>query len=188
MRLCPAIALALALALPAPANAVVSDVRLLDGPSERLIDVEDAAMSEDGTGGIVWLKEDDGRAHVYAAQFRGGAWLPPQRVDVGQDFDSSWPRIGAGDGGRLVVTWVQEFGVESDRMFSATLDPGAASFQPPVPIDFNVGEATSTWPDLAMSRGGQAYLVYRVVTDTSPSNPPGYIGADLRVARYNGRL
>ena len=60
--------------------------------------------------------------------------------------------------------------------------------RPPVPIDFNVGEATSTFPDLAMNRGGQAYLVYRVVTDTSPANPPGYVGADVRVARYNGRL
>lgn len=179
---------ALCLGAPAPVSAVVSDVRLLDGPSERVIDLADAAMSEDGTGGVVWLREEDDRAHVYAARFRDGAWFPPQRVDVGQDFDSSWPRIGAGDGGRLVVTWVQEFGVESDRMFSATLDPGAVSFQPPIPIDFNVGEATATWPDLAMSRGGQAYLVYRVVTDTSPSNPPGHLGADLRVARYNGRL
>jgi hypothetical protein len=145
-------------------------------------------MSEDGSGGIVYLKEVEGRRQVFAAQFRDGTWRPPQRVDVGQSFDSSWPRIGAGDGGRLLVTWVQEFGVESDRMFSATLDPGATSFQAPVPVDFNVGEATSTYPDLAMSRGGQAYLVYRVITDVSPSNPPGYLGADTRVARYGSRL
>ena len=141
-----------------------------------------------GSGGVVYLKRVDGRSHVFAARFRDGAWSAAQRVDIGQAFDSSWARIGAGDGGRLVVTWVQEFGADSDRMFSATLDPGATSFQAPVPIDFNVGEATSTFPDLAMSRGGQAYLVYRVVTDISPANPPGYIGADLRVARYNSRL
>jgi hypothetical protein len=178
----------LLLATPATATAIVTDAHLLDGPSADVIDVADAAMSEDGTGGVVWLKREGGRAHVYAAQFGKDGWGAPQRVDVGQGFDSSWPRIGAGDGGRLVVTWVQEFGVESDRLFSATLDPGARGFQPPVPIDFNVGEATSTYPDLAMARGGQAYLAYRVVTDVSPSNPPGYIGADLRVARYNGRL
>jgi hypothetical protein len=178
----------LLLATPATAAAIVTDVHLLDGPSADVIDVADAAMSEDGTGGIVWLRRIDGHTHVFAAQFKAGVWGPSKRVDVGQNFDSSWPRIGAGDGGRLVVTWVQEFGLESDRLFSATLDPGANGFQPPVPIDFNVGEATSTYPDLAMARGGQAYLAYRVVTDTSPSNPPGYIGADLRVARYNGRL
>jgi hypothetical protein len=182
------IACLLLLALPATAAAVVSDVQPVDGPSADVVDVADAAMSEDGTGGIVYLKRVEGHAHVFAAQFRGGVWHPAQRVDVGQNFDSSWPRIGAGDGGRLVVTWVQEFGVESDRMFSASLDPGASGFQAPVPIDFNVGEATSTYPDLAMDRGGQAYLAYRVITDTSPANPPGYVGADVRVARYNGRL
>jgi hypothetical protein len=176
------------LVAPATATAVVSDVQPIDGPSAEVIDVGDAAMSEDGTGGIVYLKRLDGHSHVFAAQYTGGAWRPPQRVDVGQNFDSSWPRIGAGDGGRLVVTWVQEFGVESDRLFSATLDPGANGFQAPVPIDFNVGEATSTFPDLAMARGGQAYLVYRVITDVSPANPPGYVGADVRVGRYNGRL
>lgn len=176
------------LAAPATAVAFVSDAQPIDGPGADVIDVADAAMSEDGTGGIVWLRRVDGRAHVFAAQFRNGAWGPARRVDVGQGFDSSWPRIGAGNGGRLVVTWVQEFGVESDRLFSATLDPGANGFQAPVPIDFNVGEATSTFPDLAMARGGQAYLAYRVIADTSPANPPGYVGADVRVARYNGRL
>ena len=190
LSLRPAVA-ALAFVLlwtPVPASAVVSDVRPVDGPSADVVDVGDAAMAEDGSGGIVYLKRVEGRDHVFAARFAKGSWATPQQVDVGQSFDSSWPRIGAGNGGRLVVTWVQEFGVESDRMFSATLDPGASGFQSPVPVDFNVGEATSTFPDLAMNRGGQAYLAYRVVTDTSPSNPPGYIGADLRVARYGGRL
>jgi hypothetical protein len=178
------------LTLPGPgaARAVISDVKPVEGPSADVLAIGDAAMSEDGSGGVVYLKKADGRSHVFVAQFRDGAWRAPQRVDVGQNFDSSWPRIGAGDGGRLVVTWVQEFGVESDRMYSATMDPGANSFQPPVPVDLNVGEATSTYPDLAMNRGGQAYLAYRVVTDTSPSNPQGYVGADLRVARYGARL
>ena len=173
---------------PGGARAVISDVRSIDGPGAEVLEVADAAMSEDGSGGVVYLKKVDGRSHVFATQFRDGAWRPPQRVDVGQAFDSSWARIGAGNGGRLLVTWVQEFGPESDRMYSATLDPGANSFQAPVPVDLNVGEATSTYPDLAMNRGGQAYLVYRVVTDTSPSNPQGYVGADVRVARYGARL
>lgn len=189
MRLRLAIACApLLLATPATAVAVVSDVQLIDGPNADVVGIADVAMSEDGTGGIVWLRRVDGHPHVFAAQFKAGVWGPPRRVDVGQNFESKWPRIGAGDGGRLVVIWVQEFGLESDRLFSATLDPGANGFQAPVPIDFNVGEATSTFPDLAMARGGQAYLAYRVLTDTSPANPPGYVGADVRVARYNGRL
>ena len=101
---------------------------------------------------------------------------------------SSWSRIAAGNRGRLLVTWVQEFGAGTDRMFSANLDPGATGFAVPVPVDFNVGEATSSYPDLAMNPGGQAYLTYLVVTDTSAANPPGYVGAAVRVARYNNRL
>jgi hypothetical protein len=181
-------ACALELAAPAGAGAVVSDVHPIDGPSPELTAEVDAAMAEDGSGGVVYLKREGGREHVFAVQFRDGEWGAPQRVDVGQGFDSSWPQIAAGDGGRLLVTWVQEFGVGSDRVFSATLDPGASGFRPPVPVDFNVGEATSTFPDLAMSRGGHAYLVYCVVTDTSPNNPPGYLGLDVRVARYSNRL
>ena len=71
-------------------------------------------------------------AHLRRAVRRRG-WRAPQRVDAGQRFDSSWPAIGAGNGGRLVVAWVQEFGPASDRLYSASLDPGARRFQAPVP-------------------------------------------------------
>ncbi len=180
--------LLIAVYLAPSAAAEISDPHLIDGPSADLVEVADAAMAEDGSGGVVYLKKVGERNHVFAVGFRDGAWGAPQRVDVGQAFDSSWARIAAGNRGRLLVTWVQEFGVGSDRMFSATLDPGAAAFQPPIPADFNVGEATASFPDLAMNAGGQAYLAYFVITDTSPANPPGYVGASVRVARYNNRL
>lgn len=178
---------AVALVPATQAGAAVSPAQPLEGPSADVVDVGDAAMAEDGTGGVVYLKKEGGHNHVFVARF-AGSWEAPQRVDVGQSFDSSWPRIAAGDGGRLLVTWVQEFGVGSDRMFSATLDPGAKGFQEPVPVDMNVGEATATFPDLAMNAGGQAYLTYLVITDESPLNPPGYLGLDVRVARYSNRL
>ncbi len=113
-------------------------------------------MAPDGTGGIVYRKRVDGHVHIFAAQFDGKGWRAPQRVDVGQRFDSSWPAIGAGNGGRLVVAWVQEFGPSSDRLYSAALDPGARRFQAPVPVDLNVGEATGTWPSVAMNTNGSA--------------------------------
>jgi hypothetical protein len=190
MHLRPAVLLAgvLMLAVPAPATALISDVRPIDGPSADVVDLGGAAMSEDGSGGVVYRRRVGGRPHIFAAQFVDGAWQPPQRVDVGQNFESSWPRIAAGDGGRLVVTWVQEFGPESDRMYSAAVDPDARRFQAPVPVDLNVGEATGTWPSLAMNRGGQAYVVYRVITNTGGGNPPGYLGGEYRLARYNGSL
>ena len=183
-----AIALCALIVWPALAGAEISAPHLVDGPSAEVVEVTDAAMAEDGSGGVVYLKKAGGRGHVFVSRFDGSAWSPSLRVDAGQEFDSSWPRIAAANRGRLLVTWVQEFGVGTDRMFSATLDPGATAFQAAVPVDFNVGEATSSFPDLTMNAGGQAYLAYAVVTDTSPANPPGYVGAAVRVARYNNRL
>ena len=183
-----AVSLLMLIVWPATAGAEISATHLIDGPSAEVVEATDAAMAEDGSGGVVYLRKLGERTHVFVAPFSAGAWGAPRRVDVGQEFDSSWPRIAAGERGRLVVTWVQEFGVGSDRMFSATLDPGATAFQAPVPVDFNVGEATSSHPDLAMNAGGQAYLTYVVVTDTSAANPPGYVGASVRVARYSNRL
>ncbi|HWT92105.1 MAG TPA: hypothetical protein VN238_03850, partial [Solirubrobacteraceae bacterium] len=178
------------LAFTTPAHATLSAATTLDGPSADVVGVDGVAMSEDGTGGLVYRKRVDGRVHVFAAQFVGGAWRAPQRVDNGQRFDSSWPAIGAGDGGRLVVTWVHENGVESDRLFAATVDAGARRFGAPVPVDLNVGEATDTWPDLAMSRGGQAYLTYRVCKDPAKNAtlPPNTAECELRLARSTGQL
>ena len=84
-------------------------------------------MAPDGTGGIVYRKRVDGRTHIFAAQFDGRALARRRSAStIGQRFDSSWPAIGAGNGGRLVVAWVQEFGPASDRLYSAALDAGRA--------------------------------------------------------------
>ena len=172
-----------------PALATISGATLVDGPSSAIRELSDSAMSTDGSGGLVYRKDVDGRPHIFAAQFVNGRWLPAQQVDVGQRFESSWPVIGAGNDGRLVVVWVQEFGA-SDRLFSATLQPGSRRFEAPVPIDLFAGDsALGTYPAVSMAAGGQAYLVYRVVTDASPASaPPGNVLGEYRIARYNGQL
>lgn len=188
-----AAAAVLALALPASrppvATGAIGDVAAIDGPSADIRELGGVAMAADGSGGIVYRKDVDGRPHIFAAQFLDGQWKPAQRVDNGdnQRFESSWPAIAAGNGGRLMVVWVQEFGA-SDRMFSAMLQPGARRFEPPVPVDLQVGDSSAgTWPSLAMSPGGQAWVVYRVITDTQPSSvPPGNVLGEFRVARSVG--
>lgn len=174
--------------LPAAAGAGISSATTIDGPSPAIIDVGGVAMSGDGTGGLVYRKRVDGRAHIFASRFVGGAWQPPQQVDVGQRFDSSWPVIGAGDDGRLVVAWVQEFGVGTDRMFFSVVGPGATTFQRPQVLDPNVGEATATYPSIAVNPGGQGLLTYRVILNDQPGPtlPAGYVDADIRLARFDG--
>ena len=192
MRYLAALALAilLSLAASAPVRAAISDAQTIDGPSADVLGLGGVSMAEDGTGGLVYLKREGGHAHVFVSRFSLGTWGTPQRVDVGQNFDSAWPAIAAGDGGRLVVVWAQDFGTGSDRLFSASLDPGATGFQAPVVIDFNIGEDTATYPSIAMNRGGQALLAYRYLPDVNPDAtlPQGYINSDVRVQRYNGSV
>ncbi|MDA0174262.1 PKD domain-containing protein [Solirubrobacter taibaiensis] len=177
-----------ALVLPASARASISSVAAIDGPSPDIVDFGGVAMAPDGTGGIVYRKRVEGRVHIFAAQFDGKGWRAAQRVDNGQRFDGSWPAIGAGNGGRLVVAWVQEFGSFSDRLYSAALDPGARRFQAPVPIDLNVGESTGTWPAISMAPSGNAFITYLVMQTPGAADPPGYARGELRAARYDGAL
>ncbi len=180
---------ALGAAVPAAAPAAVLPTRVLDQGPDVLGSVS-TALADDGTGGAVWLHREDGRAHVYAARFTRGSWAAPVRVDVGQQFASSWPVIAAAEGGRLIVAWVQEYGVASDRLYSAFLSAGASRFDLPAAIDLDVNEATGTQPSLAMSPAGAAIIAYRVIQrerDVDPTLPEGTQGAEYRLARFRGR-
>ena len=179
---------ALLIAPTATATAAIPPAVTVDGPSAAVLGLDGVAMSQDGTGGLVYRKRVNGRVNVFVSRFTAAGWQPPQRVDLGQRFNSSWPAIGAGDDGRLVVTWIHEFGgAIQNRMYSASLGPGAARFQSPVAVDLDVREGLDAAPSLSMSRGGTAYLTYRVVLNRSdPNLPPGTIDADLRLARFQG--
>ena len=182
-------ALLLTLALAGSAAAAVPErPTVLDGPSADVLGVDGVAMSRDGSGGLVYRKREDGKVHVYVSRLVGGAWQTPQRVDVGQAYNSSAPAIGAGDGGRLVVTWIHEFGGGvQDRMYSAVLGPGATRFQDPIALDLDVRDGQDAAPALSMTPGGIAYLAYRVVySRADPNLPPGTVDADIRVARFGG--
>lgn len=183
--------LAVLLASAPAARAEISPAAPIDGPSPEIVDFGGAAMAADGTGGIVYRKRVEGRIHIFAAQYVGGKWNAPQRVDIGEKFDSSFPAIAAGEGGRLVVVWTNHYSSTTDGLFSATIDPGSGGFQPPVPVDLNIGQATGTYPSVAMDLAGQALVVYRVITGVSgpstPNIPPGYVLAEIRMARFDGQ-
>jgi hypothetical protein len=191
--LCPlsAVLLTVLLLSSSAAQAEISPVTPIDGPSPEIVDFGGAAMAADGTGGIVYRKRVEGRIHIFAAQYVAGKWNTPQQVDVGERFDSSFPAIAAGEGGRLVVVWTNHYSSTTDGLFSATIDPGSGGFQRPVPIDLNIGQATGAYPSVAMNLAGQALVAYRVVTAVSgpstPNIPPGYVLAEIRMARFDGQ-
>lgn len=197
------------LATAPAAGALVRAAVTIDGPSSAILSLGGVAMAPDGTGGLVYLKLSQGEPHVFVSRFIGGAWQPPRQLDTGLPFDSSWPVIGAANHGRLVVVWAQSYakdvnGVPFRRMYSATLKPGANWFGPQVGFDQSLHSAAATgdqavselYPSLAMSPGGKAYLIYRVVTDACVpvcANSalgtffrPGDAFASYRLARLNG--
>lgn len=176
------------------AVAVVLPAVTIDGPSEDIVGFGGIAMAEDGTGGLVYLKRVDGVVHVFVSRYLEGHWLAPIRVDGAQPFAASWPRIGAANGGELVVVWATPFATEHERpvdeLLGSTLGPGASSFGPAILIDPDIRDGTGTSPDLAMSSTGQADVVYRVVNNglqtVLPLLRPGDVIEDVRVAHFNG--
>ena len=193
--LCGAFAIALA-AHASRAQAVILPAVTLDGPSEEIVGFGGAAMAEDGTGGVVYLKRVGGVPHVFVARYIGGHWLAPMRVDTEEPFAASWPRIGAAEGGQLVVVWATPFATEHelpvDELLGSTLGAGASGFGPAQLIDPDIRDGTGTTPDLAMSSTGKADVVYRVISNSAsqtqviPLLRPGDVIGEVRVAHYNG--
>lgn len=178
------------------AQAVIMPAVTLDGPSEDIVGFGGAAMAEDGSGGVVYLKRVEGVAHVFVSRYVAGHWLASVRVDTGEPFAASWPRIGAAEGGELVVVWATPFATERGRpveeLLAATLGPGSSTFGAANIVDPDIADGTGASPDLAVSSTGQADVVYRVVTQSLgqesniPLLRPGDVVEDVRVAHFNG--
>ena len=167
----------------------------IDGPSEDIVGFGGVAMAEDGTGGLVYLKRVDGVAHVFVSRYVGGHWLAPIRVDTEEPFAASWPRIGAADGGELIVVWATPFATEKEQARSTscsapTLGPGSTELRPGDRSSTPTSKkATGTSPDLAMSSTGQADVVYRVVEPPATRRSaaaPGRRRREVRVAHFDG--
>ncbi len=192
------LALALACALSTgSARAQLSPAVRIEGPSATILDVDGAAMAPDGSGGILYRKLLEGQPHLYVARFAGGAWQSPVQVDSGQPFGASFPAIAAGNGGRLLVVWAEPWAVVNQatryQLMSAEIDPGASQFGPAIQVDpKDIGDGTAAYPSLAMAPNGQAYVAYRVVTNSLVGSTivplrPGDELVDVRVAHYNGQ-
>ncbi len=178
---------ALGAAVVAPAAARTAAAVPIAGPDPALVDLGGVAMASDGTGGIVFRRFEEGAPHVYAARYDGDRWHAAQRIDVGQRFASSWPRIGAADQGRLVVTWVQQGPPQQDSLYSAVLPRGGERFQRPTLIDYTIGDGQAAQPSLAMAPGGDAIIVYhRVRSFVHPLLGSDYVTSQIRLARFNG--
>ena len=184
--------------LSVPAQALILPPTTLAGPSAQIGEFGGAAVSADGSGGIVYTEQVDGVQHVFASQRVDKQWRGPIRVDWDTPYAASTPRVGAANGGWLVVVWVGEIATVGGRvqsaLYSATLEPGATSFGEPFVVDPDVGEGEGVDPSIALASSGQGLVAYRAITDNFNTSKvlttieplrPGDVLADIRVARYD---
>ena len=162
-------ALALSCALAAPASAGVVPGLPVDGPSADLVPAAgiDVALAPDGDGAVAYVKKDGGVDHVFVALVRDGALQPPVRVDTGLASASQRPVVAAGNGGRVLVAFLNGAGPAYTAR-SVELVPGAAAFTAPALIVGDPAVSANTL-DLAMEPAGVAYATYTTLNDVRAS-------------------
>ncbi len=169
-----ACALAATAALAGPAGAARSRAPALapndtvvDGPSSDIRSLTGLAIARDGSGALVYTRTVGAVAHVFVSRLAGGAFQAPVQVDPGLAGPSSQPVVAAGQGGLVLVAFInagtlyvaQALSADSPLSAPAALFTGAAN------------------PTISISNFGKAYLAF---TDTAG---PG--GGDVRAAYYS---
>ncbi len=128
----------------APTNTVI------DGPSSDIVGLSGLAIGRDGTGGLVYLKNVGGGAHVFVSALLGGRFQAPVQVDAGLSGSSSQPVIAATSGGLMLVAFVNAGG-----LYAAQKPGDSASWQAPQALFSGAAN-----PSLSMSTFGKAYLAF----------------------------
>jgi hypothetical protein len=132
-------------AQPAPAPP-----RALAGPSSQVTSLNGLSIARDGTGGLVYLAGPTGAQHVYVSRLVGGVFQAPRQVDAGLSGTSSQPVIAAGNGGMLLVGFIN-----AGNLYVADTSGSTSNWQKPLYLH---GNAQS--PAISMSDAGKAYLAF----------------------------
>ncbi len=138
----------------------------LDGPSAAIDSLNGLSIARDGTGGLVYLKTIGGVQHVFVSPLVGGSFGPPQQVDAALPAGSQDPVIAAGNGGVLLVAFINEGSLYvADRLGPS--GPFAAAQL------LAVGAGS---PAIQMTNFGKAYIAFTLADGA---------GDDVRAAYYD---
>jgi PKD domain len=151
------------LAAAAQAQPSPSPPTVIDGPSATITSLNGLSVARDGTGGVVYVKA----AQVFVSALVGGQFQAPVEVDAGLPAGSSQPVIAAGNGGVLLIAFVNAAQLYVVQRASAT-----AAYSAPAAL---AGAAAS--PSLQVSNLGKAYLAFTVADGA---------GHDVRAAYWAG--
>ena len=138
----------------------------IDGPSADIAGLTGMSVARDGTGGIVYVKRALGTPHVFVSRLVDGSFQAPEQVDGGLIGASSQPVIAAGNGGLLLVAFINGGaalrGQPAERLGGVRAGRVA------------LADGASN-PAIAMTNFGKAYLAFAVA---------GAGGHDVRAAYY----
>ena len=148
-------------AAPAGAGFFLGDP--LDGPSADVRALGDLDLARDGTGALVHVRAVDGVDHVFVSRFENGAFQALERLDAALGGASSQPVVGASDGGRLAIAFVN-----AGTVYGA-VRPSGGAFTAPVPL------GTGAAPAVDLSINGTAFASFTAGA------------ADVRIARLDRR-
>jgi PKD domain len=155
----------LALAGPAVAQPSPAPPTVIDGPSAAITGLDGLSVARDGTGGLAYLKEIGGVPRVFVSALVGGVFQPAIQVDGGLGGPSSQPVIAAGNGGVLLIGFIN-----SGQLYVVDRASATAPFGAPDAL----ADGASN-PSLEMTNFGKAYLAFTVADGA---------GHDVRAAYF----
>jgi hypothetical protein len=147
--------------VPEPAAPVT-----IDGPSTDIVGLSGMSVARDGTGGIVYLKQVLGVPHVFVSRLVGGVFQRPEQLDGGLIGPSSQPVIASGNGGLLLVAFIN-----GGQLYVVSRVNSLTPYAGP-----SVLAAGASNPSLELTSFGKAYLAFTV---------SGSGGHDVRAAYYH---
>jgi hypothetical protein len=156
----------IALATAAPAQANWFPAERIDGPAP-IAAVGGVSLGRDGTGAVVYVKNEGDDPVGWVSRFGGGAWGAPERLpaDGVSDVD-----VAAGEKGRLALAWIA-----AGAVYGAVADGGAnVAVSAPVQLSAAGGAAGL---DVRIGVEGGAYAVW---------SEAGAGGTDVRAAHLVG--
>ncbi|HEX4804723.1 MAG TPA: hypothetical protein VFU94_02385 [Conexibacter sp.] len=153
----------LALAAPAARAGLFAGIPVA-GPTPALHALDGLDLAPDGTGAIAYTMDDGGVQHAFVNRLVNGAWGPPERLDADLASAGTQVSVAAGDGGRLLVVFVNGGNVYADTRASAGVGWSRQTL-------WSGGGASD--PNVDLSVNGKGYAVFAT---------PGAGGHDVRAA------
>ena len=138
---------------------------MIDGPSAAITSLGGLSIARDGSGGLVYSKTVSGTPHVFVSALVGGQFQSPVQVDASLAGASSQPVIAAGNGGVLLVGFIN-----GGQLYVVDRASTTAPFGSPQPL---AGAASN--PAIQMTNFGKGYLAFTVADGA---------GHDVRAAYY----